>query len=261
VPIELAFELPTKHLKTLGVHNDYNFALAHLVDDPTYLEHYKKANNYTICDNSAFELSQPLSSPQIVDAAKRLNATEIVAPDAFGSSKKTIKATNDFIKYLDDSGNLGKFRVMGVVQGANVPDWLNCLAHMRDNPHIDVVGFSYVGCKSFAPDLTNARVRAVHLATHTAAGNLKKPIHLLGMGNNPIELTMHQAPNIRSCDTSLPVVQGLSKNRLHATTGLVGPKLSRPENYFDVDVDQEQMNAIVHNITTMKRWVAKTANV
>jgi hypothetical protein len=259
--MELAFEVPTKHLATLGQHNDYNFTLAHLVKDPTYLAHYQKSNKYTITDNSAFELNTPLSAEEVVSAAQLLDADEIVAPDAFGSAMKTIKATNDFIDYLKTSGNLGKYKVMGVVQGANVPDWVNCLVHMRDNKHIDVIGFSYVGCKSFNKDLANARIQAVHLATHSSTGNLKKPIHLLGMGNNPIELKLQKnIPTVRSCDTSLPIVQGLSNNKLHATSGLIGPKLARPDNYFDVDINREQMDAIVHNISTMKEWVKVPAN-
>lgn len=262
MPIDLSFEVPTKHLKTLGLHNDYNFTLAHLVDDEEYLTHYRESNKYTICDNSAFELKKPLSPEQIVRAAKILDADEIVAPDAFGSAHKTIKATNDFIDHLKTSGNLGKFKVMGVVQGANVPDWINCMVHMRDNKHIDVLGFSYVGCKSFSTDLANARIQAVHLSTHSATGNLAKPIHLLGMGNNPIELKLQKSIiNVRSCDTSLPIVQGLSNNKLHETSGLIGPKLARPENYFDTDINEEQMEAIVHNITTMKQWVSTVANV
>lgn len=260
--MDLAFEVPTKHLTTLGQHNDYNFALAHLINDEQYLTHYRESNKYTICDNSAFELNSPLSSEQVVNAAKILDADEIVAPDSFGSAAKTIKATNDFIKYLDSSGNLGKFKVMGVVQGANVPDWINCLVHMRDNKHIDVIGFSYVGCKSFNPDLANARIQAVHLATHSATGNLKKTIHLLGMGSNPLELKLQKKiSNIRSCDTSLPIVQGLSNNKLHPITGLVGPKLVRPDNYFDTNITEAQMDSIVHNIKTMKQWVGTLTNV
>jgi hypothetical protein len=81
------------------------------------------------------------------------------------------------------------------------------------------------------------------------------------MGNNPIELKLQKKiPNIRSCDTSIPIVQGLSKNRLSAVSGLIGPKLARPDNYFDADIDSEQMEAIVHNITTMKQWVAALPN-
>lgn len=259
--MDLAFELPTKHLKTLGELNDYNFSLAHLVGNEEYLTYYRENNKYTICDNSAFELSKPLAAPEVVRAASLLKAQEIVAPDSFGSGHDTIASTNEFIKYLDDSGHLGKFRVMGVVQGANVPDWVNCLVHMRDNPHIDVIGFSYLGCKSFHEDVTNARVGAVRLATLEGGAGLKKNIHLLGMGGNPIELKVQKdIETVRSCDTSLPIVQGLFKNKLNVTTGLIGPKLARPENYFEADIDQEQLEAINHNVSLMKEWVRKLAN-
>lgn len=259
--MDLAFELPTKYLKTLGEHNDYNFTLAHLVGDDEYLTYYRENNKYTICDNSAFELSKPLDAPQVIHAAKLFKAEEVIAPDSFGSGSETIRTTNEFIKYLEDSNNLGKFRVMGVVQGANVPDWVNCFVHMRDNPHIDVIGFSYVGCKSFAPDISAARVGAVRLATADGAGNLKKNIHLLGMGGNPIELKLQKdVEMVRSCDTSLPIVQGLFNNKLDKISGLIGPKLSRPENYFETNVTAEQMATIIHNISTMKEWVRRLAN-
>jgi len=258
--MELAFELPTKHLKTLGDSNDYNFSLAHLIGNEEYLTYYRESNKYTICDNSAFELGRPVTAPEVVKAASLLKAQEIVAPDAFGSGSDTIAATNEFIKYLEDSGHLGKFRVMGVVQGANVPDWVNCLMHMKENPHIDVIGFSYVGCKSFASDISAARVGAVRLATMESGANLTKNIHLLGMGGNPIELKVQKdVETVRSCDTSLPVVQGLSKNKLDITSGLVGPKLARPANYFEADINPEQMEAITHNISLMKNWSKRLA--
>lgn len=252
----LTFELPTKHLKSLGAHTDINFALAHMVGNNAYTDYYHASDKYTILDNSNFELGYPLSPDKVIAAAKTLKAQEVIAPDVFGSGSKTIKATNDFIKYLQDSGNLGKYKVMAVVQGCNVPDWTICLRRFTENPHIDVLGFSYQGCKSFHQDLGNARIAAVRLATHPAGGNLKKPIHLLGMGNNPIELKCHKAvTNVRSCDTSLPVVQGISLNKLHPEKGLIGPKLSRPENFFGMELNPSQHEVIIHNIKTMKEWI------
>lgn len=260
--MDLSFELPHSQLNTLGKHNDINFTLAHLVDNEEYLTHYRDSTKYTICDNSAFELQRPLSPPEVVRAASLLKAQEVIAPDSFGSGNATIKSTNEFIKYLDDSGNLGKFKVMAVVQGANVPDWVNCMMHLRDNKHIDVIGFSYVGCKTFNANLSDARIGAVRFATSEIIGNLKKPIHLLGMGGNPTELIAQKdVENVRSCDTSIPIVQGLACDKFCPQKGLLGKKLSRPENYFEVTPSIEQMDAIIHNISTMKQWVTSTANV
>lgn len=255
--MQLAFELPTKYLNTLGQYNDYNFTLAHLATNSAYASYYRSTNKYTICDNSAFELSYPLPAPEIVRAAGILNAQEIIAPDFLNSGTGTIQTTEEFIKYMESSGNLGKYKIMGVVQGANVPDWTNCLMYMNNNKHIDVIGFSYIGCRSFNKDLTNARIAASHLATHNAAGNTTKPIHLLGIGNNPLELTIQKnIPNIRSCDTSLPVVQGYFNDKLNTVSGLAGNKLTRPDDYFDLTLNPKQLEDIVYNIETMKSWVS-----
>lgn len=260
--MELSFELPTKHLKDLAEHNDYNFTLAHLVSDEQYLTHYRECNKYTICDNSAFELAVPLSAPEVFKAASLLKSQEVVAPDAFGSGRNTIQATEDFLKYMEDAGHRGKFRVMGVVQGANVPDWVSCLMHMRDNPHIDVVGFSYVGCKHFSEDLGNARIAAVRMSVNEILGGLAKPIHLLGVGSNPIELKTHaDVPTVRSCDTSLPIVQGFYNDRLHEVTGMTGTKLARPSNYFAATLNKQQLDDIRHNIAVMKGWAGSLTSV
>lgn len=260
--MDLSFELPHKRLNILGKHNDVNFTLAHLVHNEEYLSHYRDSTKYTICDNSAFELQRPLPAPEVIKAASLLKAQEVIAPDSFGNGTGTIQTTEEFLKYMDDSGTRGKFRVMGVVQGANVPDWVQCMLYMKENKHIDVLGFSYIGCKSFDQNISNARIGAVRYATNEVLGGLKKPIHLLGMGGNPIELVAHKdVENVRSCDTSIPVVQGLSCDKFCPEKGLLGKKLPRPDDYFDVDPSPEQMESIVHNILTMKQWVGTTVNV
>ena len=258
--MELSFELPTKHLKDLAEHNDYNFTLAHLRGDEEYLTHYRESNKYTICDNSAFELATPLTAPEVMSAATLFKSQEVVAPDSFNNGRKTIQATEDFLKYMEDEGHRGKFRVMGVVQGANVPDWISCLVHMRNNPHIDVVGFSYVGCKHFADDLGNARIAAVRLSIQESLGELQKPIHLLGVGGNPLELKAHaDVATVRSCDTSLPIVQGIYSDRLDATSGMKAAKLARPADYFNATLSKQQLDDIKHNIAVMKGWTGSLA--
>ena len=253
--MELAYEAPTKHLKEFDTHNDYNFSLAHLATGEEYITHYRESTKYTICDNSGFELKHPLSPPEVIKAASLLKAQEVVAPDVFKSGYNTIKSTNEFIKYLEDSGNLGKFKVMAVVQGRNAPDWALCLLELQKNKHIDVLGMSYVGCESFDTDRANARIHAVRMTT--LPSSKKKTIHLLGMGGNPIELVAQkQVPTVRSCDTSLPIVQGLFQNKFDSQSGLVGPKLARPANYFDVTMNKEQIGVSTHNFSLMKQWAS-----
>lgn len=252
--MQLSFEIPPALLHTLGKYNDYNFTLAHMVPNEEYTSYYRESTKYTICDNSNFELGSPLPASEVVKAAQIFHAQEIIAPDVFGSGSGTIASTEAFIKYLEESGNLGKFKVHGVVQGANIPDWTLCLDYMKNNPHVDVIGFSYMGCNGFSNDITNSRIVAAQTAINDG---LTKTIHLLGIGSNPKEIEIQKAhPNIRSCDTSIPIVEGLLNIRLSKEFGFIGQKHSRPSNYFDIkEVTPDQLKAIIFNINIMKDWL------
>ena len=259
--MELSFEVPTKSLKELGPLNDFEFCLAHLaLTDEKYRNYFSKSKQFTVCDNSAFELGKPMEHPDIIDAARVVKAQEIVSPDSFRNGTKTIDATENFISYLHQTNKKKEFKVMGVIQGNNAPDWANCLKYMNDHPEVDTIGVCYVSCHIFDQDATNARLAAIRYLVNM--GKVTKPIHLLGMGGNPIELKLHgNVPNLRSCDTSLPIVQGLSLDKFDPTAGLAGKKLARPHDFFNVNVAKEQLDCIIHNVNLMKEWATALSNV
>jgi len=173
----ISYEIPTPNLKDLGKYNDYSFCLAHLaLQDKTYVDYYRKAPGYKIVDNSIFELAHALPYSEIIKAANTLNANEVVSPDSFQNGPKTIKATEDFLKFFTAANLQGKYKVMGVVQGSNIPSWVKCFTWMDKNPLIDVIGISYVGCASFSTDPTDSRVKAVKYAIDHIKPT--KPLHL-----------------------------------------------------------------------------------
>jgi hypothetical protein len=259
--MELSYEIPIKYLNKLGAYTDIDFCLAHLaLSNPVYLSYYRPSLKYKICDNSAFEMGAPMPFDSVLKAAHLLNADEIVCPDSFKNGQKTIDTTAEFIDYLKNIGELGKFKLMGVVQGSDMVDWHNCLNYMNNEPEINVIGFSYVGCSAFDSNLMDARIKAVHASM--TLSKVVKPIHLLGIGANPLELRYYEpSSSIRSCDTSIPVVEGLAGNRFDPVAGLTTPKLSRPSNFFDVDIDAQQMDNIIHNISLIRKWADESLKV
>lgn len=251
----LSYEIPTPNLKDLGKYNDYSFCLAHLaLQDKAYVDYYRNTPGYKVVDNSIFELSKPLSYPDIIKAANILNANEVVAPDSFQDGPKTIKAAEDFLKYFKATNLVGKYKVMGVVQGSNIPSWVNCFMWMEQNPLIDVIGISYVGCASFATHPTDSRVRAVQYASEHVKAS--KPLHLLGIGGNPLEVNLYKNFSIvRSCDTSIPVVDGYYKVRYNEETGSsILPKHRRPSDYFNVSLNKDQLDIVDFNMQCMRKW-------
>jgi hypothetical protein len=249
----LSFEIPTNYLNSLGKFNDFDFCLAHLtLSSSTYLDYYKASKKYKIMDNSAFELGEPMPFKDVVKAAELVNADEIVAPDSFKNSSKTVSNTQSFLDYLN-SNKITKYKIMGVVQGENFPAWANCISYMENSPNIDIIGLSYVGCTSFDPDPMTARLKAVRWIVDFM--KIRKPVHLLGIGANPIEVSLHGPnPMIRSCDTSIPIVQGLAGDTFDSKIGMVSSKLPRPANYFDLSINASQMDSIIHNLNQLKAW-------
>ena len=255
----LSFEIPIKYLNQIGSLNDFHFCLAHLaLSSPTYLSYYRNQNKFKILDNSSFEIGSPVSNADILKAASLVNAQEVCAPDSFRDANKTIDITTEFINFMKNSGFYDKYDVMGIVQGENVPAWIACLDFMNSNSDIDTIGISYGCCDVFNKDLMAGRLDAIKVMMQFL--KVRKPIHLLGIGGNPIELKYHgPIPNLRSCDTSLPVVQGIAKNRFDPEKGSY--KMKRQDNFFDLSLGADQLDTITYNINVMKEWAVSGTNV
>ena len=251
----ISYEIPTPNLKDLGKYNDYSFCLAHLaLQDKAYVAYYKNAPGYKIVDNSIFELDHALPYADVMKAAGILRANEVVSPDSFQNSAKTIKATEDFLKYFSAAGLVGKYKVMGVVQGSNIPSWVKCFTWMDKNPLIDVIGISYVGCASFSTEPTDSRVKAVKYAIDHIKPT--KPLHLLGIGGNPMEVALQKTfSQVRSCDTSIPVVDGYYNVRYDMEKGSnILPKNKRPSDYFNLTLNSSQLTDANFNMQCMRKW-------
>ena len=252
----ISYEIPTPHLKDLGHYNNYSFCLAHLaLQDRAYVDYYKNAPGYKVVDNSIFELAHPLPYADVIKAADILHADEVVSPDSFQNGPKTIKATEDFLKFFTAANLTGKYKVMGVVQGSNIPSWVKCFQWMDKNPLINVIGLSYVGCASFANDPMNSRIQAVKYAVDHIKPT--KPIHLLGIGGNPLEVFLQKTfPQVRSCDTSIPVVDGYYNAKYDVKKGSsILPKNKRPADYFNITMTNSQLTDAHFNMECIKSWL------
>jgi hypothetical protein len=84
-----------------------------------------------------------------------------------------------------------------------------------------------------------------------------KPIHLLGIGGNPMEVFLQKTfPQVRSCDTSIPVVDGYFNVKYDLKKGSnILPKNKRPADYFDMTLTKEQLSVTNYNMQCMREWV------
>src|SRR5262245_2551389 len=88
-------EIPKSMLAKLSPLTDLDFALAHeVLADKAYAEFYASqaaAKRFVILDNGFHEKGHPLEPTELVEAAKRINASVVIAPDKIGHFSEGVK--------------------------------------------------------------------------------------------------------------------------------------------------------------------------
>ena len=257
--ILLSCEVPTNFLPTFDKYLDYHFCLAHLVlENEGYRKFYQTSQKYKILDNSAFELGVPISNTKLLEAAKLINPQEIVCRDSLGNGAMTIQRTAETLEFFEKRNYNVKF--MGVLQATNLKDFTQCVRWMQNHPRITILGLNGwpTSINAFkdsvgTEDPTQCRLAALrYLYTKDFAD---KPVHLLGMGNNPIELkAANKYKFVRSCDTSSPVVHGIYGVKFDPNLGLLGPKIKEKLNFNLSNLNEIQVKAILSNIRYIHTW-------
>lgn len=177
--------------------------LTHLVKKyPEYKEMAKNRpeGSFLILDNSIVELGESVTLQDILDAAKEVNADEIVLRDAYPNGPKTILRIKEDIEYLRKNNLTNKYQIMAVCHGESVEDFKATFDYINSVPEITTIGIPKVLCK-WLP--TKSRLELAEIFTKT-----DKQIHLLGSWYNlgeQIDFANSKYSNrIRSCDTCLP---------------------------------------------------------
>lgn len=203
-PVQVASVLSTPtlhHIKT----DRYFMALAHLVqEDDAYASFFRARADegaFVLMDNGVVEGDQQ-TLETLVWCAERINATEIILPDAINNPRKTLEMSSQALKWLRVEGF--ERRLMAVPQGGTVRQWLDCLRDMRDWP-VNAIGIS-----RFVPGPRQAALLAAHNKDLLPAWH---DYHLLGCLGDPKEVADITAAfpdlNLRGVDSAYPLYYAL----------------------------------------------------
>jgi hypothetical protein len=128
--VNLALEIPTKHLEEFSKLTDIDFALAHLVlSDKVYEDFFreqKRRGRRVILDNGMHEMGKALSVAEILEAAKRIDPTVVIPPDKIGDAQ----FTHDGFQMMRKHPAL-RWDPALVIQGATPEDRVNLFMHGR----------------------------------------------------------------------------------------------------------------------------------
>lgn len=271
--MKLGFITPTPHLEDFATKSNFHLTLTHqILDDEKYAAFYSDRSSkgdYIVVDNSAFEKGSPMSAKEIYTAYMRVRPSEVVCPDVLQDGEATQKSTIEFKKEFSSLINNTKFynntvSYMGVAQGKNLSDYLACWDFLNNN--VDTIGLSFIGIEKVLPDSSFTFARLMMLDILNKKGLLKeRPIHILGIGDNPLEIKMIQespfSKYIRSNDSSTAFVHGSKGIRLDHKKGLPITKIKEKLDFkCYLTKSTYAYESVLHNIKTMQQWTNNVIN-
>lgn len=265
--MKLGFITPTPHLEDFAVKSKFHLTLTHQVlDDDKYASFYSNRSlggDYIVLDNSAFEKGFPMSTKDIYSAYMKIRPSEVVCPDVLQDGKATCESTSQFKKEFTSLINNPKFynnavSFMGVAQGKDLDDYLDCWDYLNNT--VDTIGLSFIGIEKVLPHSSYTFARLMMLDILNKKGLLKeKPIHILGIGDNPLEIKIIQespfSKYIRSNDSSSAFVHGSKGIRLDNKMGLPITKIKDKLDFkCYLPTKSYAYESVLHNIKIMQQW-------
>ena len=234
--MNFGMEMPDCLLKEFSPLCDLEFALAHRVlEDEDYADHFLQAREVgreVILDNGFHELGRPVSSVELLEAAKRVDPSYVICPDFLHDPKKTYEATKEAAKVLGDK------YALAVVLVGNDPAERNAFI---------------TNCKGFASMLC-LPFRAKRLSWFETLDPFSLPgrVHLLGI-NTIEEIAAFKAHGNYSffqwsIDSSKPMKWGLMGKKIWTLNSLRGCPLKTPEMLL---MTPDQINPL------QKMWAAQ----
>lgn len=259
--IKVSHESPIELLRESRQYNDYDYCLVHLMEThEKYREYFLRARNFynreVFLDTSVFELGTAFDASKYMDWAEQIKPNLMIIPDVLEDCYATIKSWEEFTTtYQARLDKMDTMRI-GVVQGKTYPDIRYCYEHMAR--HADVIAISFD--MSYFTQLTVGNTKlekmrfgrpaVIQALIEDKVWNWNKPHHLLGC-SLPQEFSHYvrnKVTNIRSVDTSNPIVHGMHDIMYNSTFGLKDKVKMKLADMIDHKLTTDQRVAVDYNI-------------
>lgn len=240
----------------------FHMILTHIVQkDKEYTEYYKNEKGLKLLDNSLFELKYALPAEDVIAAAELVDADILVSPDVIEDGQATIENAIQFTGKLKELGKLDKYAVMGVPQGKDIGEWLECYNALCNIQGIDCIGLSIIGMitamqgTTGTDDIVTNRQLFMKRINEEFGWDESKWHHLLGLGRGAFELEAYaNIPSVRSNDSSNAWWHGYN-NIKYSPKGQLEQKL-KLEVDFAAPVLSTVNDSVLYNLIEQRDIVA-----
>ncbi len=266
--IETSHESPISILQESLSYNDYGYALVHLFEThPEYYNFFKKLVDTTdipvLLDNSIFELGKSFDPKKYVEWIDKLQPNWYIVPDVLESASDTMQQWKDWeLKFGDNTDALR----IGVVQGRDWNELVKCYNFMKDRADYIAISFDYNYYQAIGlveddwaeiklTKFCSGRKRFIRQLIDEGHWCWEKPHHLLGcsLAREFKYYVNNNVYNIKSVDTSNPVVAGIKGLRYNDDMGLYKKPKTLLADLIEHKVDDTQLEAIYYNTNMFKK--------
>lgn len=257
--MKISHEIPKQLFELSKGFNDYPYVLGHLIkQDSQYRDFYKeelKRVNFSILDNSAFELGSSIPDEELLSAMIDLRPTHLILPDTVHDQKTTLSNSSWFWNnYRWRFAELG-ISPIGVVQGNSFSELYVCIDfYLR-------LGITYIAIPfDCIKDSDYSQVRFQFfkylLDKIGRVGMDSFKLHFLGI-QNPQELLLYSSGEkemIDSIDTSSPILHGVLGNVFNEWGTLKKKPSFKLADNLDIEIGNLEMEKIRTNINFFKSY-------
>jgi len=258
--ILISHESPISILTESLQYNDYDYCLVHLLEQkPEYAEFFKKSkllNREILLDNSIFELGTSFEPSKFAKYVESLQPNWYIVPDVLEDGYATIESFNKFTSTYKDLPGLK----IGAVQGKCYDELVDCYKYMSQNADYIAISFDfsyYIGTGIGLSKLDrwcDGRKRFIKSLINDGIWDWNKPHHLLGcsLAKEFSYYVNNNIYNIRSIDTSNPVVAGIKGMRYNGDLGLIDKPSVKLADLIDHEVTTDELEIINYNTRQFK---------
>ena len=246
-------------------YNDYQYCLVHLMEEnQEYCDWFMNVNKRfgadVLLDNSIFELGTSFDPEKYGYWLQKIKPNYYIVPDVLEDVQGTMM---QWQKWKEPPGcNALK---IGVVQGKTWQELVDCYRFMAEEADYIAISFDYSYYKYTGTGRDklelwcSGRQRFIQDLIDKGYWEWSKPHHLLGcsLAKEFGYYVDKGVTNIRSCDTSNPIVAALKGLRYNGNLGLQQKPSTMLCDLITANVDEDTLDDVVYNTKMFKHIVGR----
>lgn len=258
--IKVSHEVPLQLLEISNAFNDYLYCLPHLLDiHPLYEQHFRQAKqkgHYIIMDNSLHELGEAYTTNRLLYWVNELKPNEFIIPDVWEDSIKSMRNAKEWLHIEFPDG----VKKVVVVQGKSFAEAVKCY-HTYKLLGYEKIAFSY-GADYYHTEMyphlnkdigkSLGRLLVINKMVKSNVISQSDEIHLLGCSLPQEFLYYKEIKQIKTIDTSNPIIHGLEGIR-YSEGGLLHKSKQKIDSNFTQKITQEQIDNILYNVEMFRK--------